>query len=87
MGSLHRISDSLDYKFDRIFRISEFLLPFFVSPLPSIYIPVYTCGYILTYTYWIESWGRVVVVKIREKFGDGTRKLPIQELAYSYASW
>ena len=27
----------------------------------------------------------VVVVKIREKFGDGTRKLPIQELAYSYA--
>ena len=31
--------------------------------------------------------GGVVVVKIREKFGDGTRKLPIQELAYSYASW
>ena len=31
MGSLHRISDSLDYKFDRMYRISEFSIPFFVS--------------------------------------------------------
>ena len=84
MGSLHRISDSLDYKFDRIFRISEFLLPF-LSVLSQVYIFLYIhVGIYLHIHIGSSLAGDVVVVKIREKFGDDTRKLPIQELVYSY---
>ena len=82
MESLYRISDYYIICLIEYSEFPNFYSPFIFSPLPTMFhiVPgICLVGSSLA--------GGVVVVKIREKFGDGTRKLPIQELAYSYASW